>query len=536
MFGSNFRIWGSGNENKLVRAWDCKKLHFAKMSPKHLLSPLFLLLLALAMLAMPYLHSAEYRDSQFYIEVLLCSGKRISLNAENGIGEVCFNEADSPISRVLQTPLSISLDNPATLLNWGYLERVEPWLEDSDGYLRESFQWRDSSLVILRENLVFAPQNFSDKASAVAWSKANGKNEKQITDLPMQSPTVCVSDRGGNKIYLETPLHFTSSQDLQLGGTNLGFSGEFILKIVGSNLLVTHFLPLDEYVAGVVPSEIGAGAPLEALKAQAVAARTHALSLLLYNRHKNDGYDLCNTTHCQVYKGKYQQNDAVREAVYSTQNQILILPTRIADTTYHSACGGKTDSSGNIWGGETLPHLAGVDCFEEAAFLNLKEESHARHWISDLTLLQGGASWENNALYWNAQISTQQLAKNVGLNRLEHLIINRRGNSGRIIDISFSGNKTVRLNSEYKIRQAFGNIKSSFFYINGPYVEDNNGRVMIYPGRSITLMGRGSGHGVGMCQIGALRMAREGREHQEILTHYYPGTQIWEKWMEHGTR
>ncbi len=530
------RKWISSLGKRTVGLLQCEPIESQKICPKNLSNTFFWMSLAFILVVFSVLQAAEYRDGELFIEVLLCSGQKISIAAASGNADVCFSEVDLPISRILQTPLNISLDNPATLLSWGYLERVEPWHEDSDGHLRESFQWQDSSLMIHRENLVFASQSFADKASAVAWTKANSKSEKQITALPMQSPTVCVSDRSGNKTYLETPLHFTSAQDLQLAGVKLGFSGEFILKIVGSNLVVTHFLPLDEYVAGVVPNEIGAGAPLEALKAQAVAARTHAVGLLLNNRHKNDGYDLCNTTHCQVYKGKYQQNAAVRDAVFSTQNQILILPNRIADTTYHSACGGKTDSSGNIWGGETLLHLVGVECFADAASLDFKKESDARTWISDFALYQGGASWENSALSWNTQISSQQLAKNLGLSKLDHLVINRRGNSGRIIDITFYGNKTVRLNSEYKIRQAFGNTKSSFFYIKGPYVEDDQGRVVIYPGGTLSLYGRGSGHGVGMCQIGALRMAREGRVHHEILTHYYPGTQIWENWMEHDTR
>lgn len=497
---------------------------------------IFYLIISFVFLVFSGLHAAAYHDGELFIEVLLCSGQKISLTAESGIVEIDFQEADSPVSRIFHTPLNISLENPATMMNWGYLERVEPWDDDSDGYLRESFKWQDSSLVILRENLVFNSHSFSDKASALAWSKANNKDEKQITALPLQSPTICINSAGGNRTYLETPLHFTASEPIFLGGVKLGFSGEFVLKIVGSNMVVTHLLPLDEYVAGVVPNEIGPGAPLEALKAQAVAARTHALGLLLNNRHKNDGYDLCNTTHCQVYKGKHQQNDAVREAVFSTQHQVLVLENRIADTTYHSACGGKTDSSGNIWGGETMPHLWGVDCFPEAASWDFSNEIQARHWIADMALVQGGSSWENSALSWTKEISLGQLAKNLGLNKLDHLVINRRGYSGRIIDITFYGNKTVRLTSEYKIRQAFDNARSSFFYIQGPFVEDDDGRVVIFPRGTLSLKGRGSGHGVGMCQIGALRMAREGRDYDEILTHYYPGARVWENWMEYGTR
>ncbi len=480
--------------------------------------------------------AAAYRDGVLYVEILLYSGNSVSLTAGNGIpATVTFSETESLIKHSIQTPVSICLENTAPLPCWSFLERTEAWTDASEGVLRETFIWEDSTLVIKRENLVFSEQAFPDKEAAQRYAALAGIPKKQIQSIPLLNATVRLRGANGTAYYMETPLRFTSSEQLYLDSSKLAYSGEFILKAVNGKLVITHFLPLEDYVAGVIPNEIGSNAPLEAMKAQAVAARTHAVSLMLGNRHKDDGYDLCNATHCQVYKGKYLQNDSVRAAVSATHNEVLTLNDRIADATYHSACGGKTDSSKNIWDGEPLPHLNGVVCDEAAAIYNLTIEADLRQWISGAEAIKGGSAWEAAALAWSKQLGRRELAQNVGLANIDHLVINRRGISGRITDMTFYGEKTVRLTSEYKIRQAFGSARSSLFYIEGGYVLADNNGVVIYPGGTVSIKGRGSGHGVGMCQVGALRRAREGENYMEILFKYYPGTELSADWMEHET-
>lgn len=480
------------------------------------------------------LNSAEYQDGQLYIEVLLCSGASIDLDPASGVPvDVNLSERDSPLSRGIQTPVRITLESGASLSGWSWLESCEPWNDDSEGVLREAFAWEDSSLVIRRENLVYSEQIFPDKATAQKYARLAGISEKQVLSIPLTHATVRVTGARGAVQYLETPLRLSSADPLLLDGGKLGYDGEFLLKCVEGRLVLTHLLPLEDYVAGVIANEIGSSAPLEAMKAQAVAARTHAVSLLLSNRHKKDGYDLCNTTHCQVYKGKHLQNERVRAAATDTAGEILIREGRIADATYHSCCGGRTDSSKAIWDGASLPHLSGVLCDEAAAGYNLSAEVDARRWISVAGSKTGGSAWEASASAWIKQLGRRELAKNVGLSDIEHLVINRRGSSGRITDITFYGEKAVRYTSEYKIRQAFGGAKSSFFFIEGGFVLADNGGVVIYPLGTVSIKGRGSGHGVGMCQVGALRKARSGEDYRQILFHYYPGTEIGTNWMRH---
>jgi len=141
------------------------------------------------------------------------------------------------------------------------------------------------------------------------------------------------------------------------------------------------------------------------------------------------------------------------------------------------------------------------------------------------------SSWEHGALSWHKSISLNQLSKNAGLSSISRIEILQRGSSGRITKVKLIGNETISLNSEYQIRQVFGNLLSSFFYIEGPY-QVANGIVIIIPKPTIKIKGKGAGHGVGMCQVGALRMARKGTKYEEILQHYYPGTTINKDWID----
>ena len=481
------------------------------------------------------LAAAEIRDGQLWLEVLLASGNKIEFASPNSTEPVIsVSEKNAPISRVFTGRLSIELFNTDKLAFWGFLNRSEPWTSQPEGYLAEKFVWQDSSLVIQKENLVFEETTFPGLDSARRYAQETGIPENQIRSLPLINSTVRVTTDEGAEQYFETPLLIHSDRPVYIGGIQLGFAGDFILKSVGGKMVVNHFIPLEQYVSGVVQNEIGNDAPLEALKAQAIAARSHAVDLLLYNRHQNDGYDLCSGTHCQVYKGEYLLNDAVREAVQATSGEILTIKGKIAPSLYHSACGGKTESSVNVWGGDPLPHLLGVTCIPEAQSYDLSQESQARLWIETEVSTSGLTSWEKGALSWEKSIPRQTLAKNLGLAYLSRIIINKRGFSGRITDMSFIGEVPIRLTSEYKIREAFGQAKSSFFYIRGPYAVNDDGSVEIVPGGTVSIKGKGSGHGVGMCQVGARRMAAQGVSYREILSHYYPGTSISSDWMRHA--
>lgn len=465
--------------------------------------------------------TAELIDNQLWLEIYLDSGSQISLRSRDSKPAVLtVSEIGSPISKQLQGDVKVSFMNWDKLPFWGLLNRIEPLAagsDDEDYATRQSFGWENGKLALRREKLVFEPDSFSTQASALRYADETGIPKAQVQAIPMLNATVKIQ-AGGTDHYFETPLLIKSERDIQIGGLNLGFGGQFIIKAIGEKLVITHFLSLEDYVGGVIQNEIGTGAPIEALKTQAVAARTHAISLLLYNRHKADGYDLCNGTHCQVYKGQYLSNANIRKAVFDTAGEVILSEGRIADATYHSACGGKTDSSTNIWKGSPLPHLMGVTCISAADSLDLSSEADAKHWIDSQLHDPEASSWEKAALGWKRDISRSRLASNLGLKRIKKIEILKRGHSGRIVSMRFSGDHSVTMDSEYKIRQAFGGLPSSFFYITGF-------------GATISVKGKGSGHGVGMCQVGALRLARAGWTYPLILQRYYPGTTLSRDWM-----
>ncbi|HPV14535.1 MAG TPA: SpoIID/LytB domain-containing protein [Candidatus Cloacimonadota bacterium] len=481
-----------------------------------------LLWLLFALLIIP-LTAAELKDNALYLEVLLAEGKSLNLKSrDSNPALLTITEVNSPIERQVQgNTFSISFMNRDKLPFWGFLNCIEPiglHSMDDENVIRQTIVWEDGKLKLKNERMIFEPISFGNKEEALLYASETGIPAQQIRAIPMINATVKIST-GADDYYFETPLRIKSAKDIQVGGLNLGFSGEFILKAMGEKLVFTQFLSLEDYVGGVIQNEIGSSAPMEALKTQAVAARTHAIKLLLYNRHTADGYDLCNNTHCQVYKGQYLSNTNIHTAVSETAGEVLTLDGVLADATYHSSCGGKTDSSTNIWRSTPLDHLMGVTCISDCDSLDLSTESGTKAWLIITLSDPEASSWEKATLNWSRQISRSKLAKNLGLNSISNIEILKRGHSGRIILMKITGNKTVTLNSEYKIRQAFGNLPSSFFYITSF-------------GSTISLKGKGSGHGVGMCQVGVLRLARTGWKYPQILEKYYPGTMISRDWIE----
>ncbi|HNQ43284.1 MAG TPA: SpoIID/LytB domain-containing protein, partial [Candidatus Cloacimonadota bacterium] len=417
--------------------------------------------------------------------------------------------------------------NPEAVALYGILERTEPFNIEAlgNGVEKRKFAWEDSTLVLKRELQYFHSESFTDLVSARAFATSRHYPLSSIQMIPLINSTLCVAVGKSSVSYYESPLYLIPETEIEIDSYR--YMGEFIVKVRNGKLVLNQILALEDYIAGVLPNEIGNNSPLPALQAQAVAARTHSVSLLLNNRHMADGYDLCNSTHCQVYKGLHLQNETILEAVSSTRHEVLFANGFVADATYHSACGGKTDSSAKIWKGKPIPHLMGVTCIPEADEYDLSSETHAVRWIDTKTSTEGMSSWERGAVTWEKSISKAQVAVNAGLSYLSRIEIIERSVSGRIVKLKLHGNTDIILDNEYKIRQVFGNLFSSFFYFKG-YA----GQSIITPGTTLKLKGKGAGHGVGLCQVGTLRMARDGKSYTDILGLYYPGTELQTNWME----
>lgn len=472
---------------------------------------------ALLLFSLSLLFAAEIRDGMLYLEINLATSQHLSLEGEG----LELSDKDQLFEQVYSGNIAIDVVSTEVENRYGIIERVESAHEQSDSQAvtNSSFSWENDQLKIKHEYWFFLPDSFSDLQAAQSYASSINYPYSRIQSIPIVNSTVRIVGKDGKESYFESPLSIYSKGSLWLNG--LPYEGEFVLKVRGGKLVLNQILPLEEYIAGVIPNEIGNNSPLEALKAQAVAARTHAVSLLLYNRHSKDGYDLCSSTHCQVYKAKHLRNELIEEAVMQSAGEVIVTEDRVADATYHSSCGGKTDTSQAIWNGAYIPHLGGSTCLNAAENYDLSSEEDVNKWINSKVDSSGMSSWEKSTMMWERSISRAKLAENIGLSSIRSIEVLERGCSGRILKLRISGDRQTILEGEYKIRQSFGMLPSSMFVFKSAA-----GKAIYYPGSSISLKGRGSGHGVGMCQVGALRKARLGEEYTQILSTYYPGTEL----------
>lgn len=272
---------------------------------------------------------------------------------------------------------------------------------------------------------------------------------------------------------------------------------------VGMNGRVAR-VPLEEYILGSVLAEVSpvgetAETTARIFEVQAVLARTYAVAHL--GRHASDGFDLCDTTHCQLYDPQRIRTSRfaaiAREAVARTAGRILVFDGRPIDALFHSDCGGRTTTGADVWGGAPLPYLAG-------GLDDVPAGTH-RTWRVDLSLSQ-----IRKAL--NADPATA-----VGA-RLDSVAISRLDESGRAAEIRVSGTREVRLRGDdfrRRISNAFGDrtLQSTRF-------------TLARAGAGYRFTGSGFGHGVGLCQVGAAARARRGDSLEAILRAYFPKTDL----------
>jgi stage II sporulation protein D len=281
-------------------------------------------------------------------------------------------------------------------------------------------------------------------------------------------------------------------------GSGPSFSGSFPAHIErrAGRVLVTVTMPLEEYVASVLMAESGDFENVESQKAMAVAARTYAVRFL--GQHATEGFDFCDTTHCQVFGWK-GANAAVREAVSATRGELLRFEGKLAQTFYHQSCGGTTAAAREAWPTVTEAYLTSHPDTYCAARGVLKWESTIRVTDVDRALRAAGIAMPAG---WRAV----EIASRSESGRAQRLKLSGGAGGGAPISAS-----TFRFAVDREL--GWNKIRSDLYDVRAA-------------GEHIIFSGRGSGHGVGMCQAGAEEMAREGKNYREILSFYYPGTQI----------
>lgn len=322
--------------------------------------------------------------------------------------------------------------------------------------------------------------------------------------------------------------------------------GKVIIKNYNGHLFVINELPVEQYLPYVATSEMNADCPPALLEAQTIAARSWLLANLQVN-HPDLNIDVCNDDCCQRYQGVTEVPKESLQAIHNTYGQVLLYRDEICDARYSKCCGGITESYENVWGGEPIPYLSSISdnpqpndnlmtTNDYESFINsfppaFCSEKYVKP--SDIQKYLGKVDKSGSYYRWNISYSQKELTSiiNQKLDLNAHEIVNilplKRGYSGRIIKLQIdyfdtSGKeKSIVLNSEYDIRNA---LHKQFLYSSAIVIEqrlDDNRHIKIFK-----FIGAGWGHGVGLCQMGALGMALNGYSAEDILKHYFKGVVV----------
>ncbi|MFT3707623.1 MAG: SpoIID/LytB domain-containing protein [Archangium sp.] len=290
-------------------------------------------------------------------------------------------------------------------------------------------------------------------------------------------------------------------------------------------IAVINQVDLEDLLKGLVPSEIFAKAHVEALKAQAVTARGEVLAKIGL-KHLADPYVLCTEQHCAVYKGVSGEAPTTNAAVEATRGEASFDATdRLVDSVYSAVCGGHTENNDIVWGGVPNPSLRGRPDVMPGKPLppapgdNLNkflttEAAHACKVSSFAQLTK--YRWEKR---FTAKEVDDKLAS-FGVGRVMAMNVTERGVSGRARLLQISGEEgATTLRGELTIRKTFGMLNSAMFELK--VERDPKGKPATW-----VFTGGGWGHGVGMCQTGAIGRAEAGQTYKQILDHYFNGAQV----------
>ncbi|MFN4123209.1 MAG: SpoIID/LytB domain-containing protein [Flavobacteriales bacterium] len=264
------------------------------------------------------------------------------------------------------------------------------------------------------------------------------------------------------------------------------YPDKLIIDVVNGKLRFVNHVELEKYLTGVLKGEAGLDKEVELYKVHAVISRTYAIKNKA--KHRSEGFNLCDQVHCQVYKGYWGHYEPIMQGVQSTIGEVLIDPQgSLIDALFHSNCGGRTVNSEDVWSGKL---------------------NYCRSQPDSFCFYMKNAEWEKEMSLNDFQIYLQK-AHAVGLNQATE-------NDTAYIYQSPERQTHWHLNGKrISFKQMRGDLelKSTFFDI-------------YQAGNTIRLIGKGFGHGVGLCQEGAMCMAEYGFDYRQIIKHYYQGVQL----------
>ena len=374
-----------------------------------------------------------------------------------------------------------------------------------------------------------------------------------------------------DELYFEAPNPSTAfaQESFMLVGVTIGkqfhwqrqenqvFAGALKIIVDRDNLVAINVIGVEDYLLSVISSEMSANCSLELLKAHAVISRSWVMARMeqgredaaseqpvmdkeadvveyvkWYDHQEHKLFDVCADDHCQRYQGLTRATgENVRKAVDATWGQILTYGGRLCDARFSKCCGGVMEKFSTCWEDKDYPYLQPLP--------DTADHKHGGRIFCDTAdpavisqILNGYDRQTQDFMSWEAEWSREDVSRmvagksGVDLGMIQQFIPLERGESGRIYKLEIKGDKrTLIVGKELEIRRLLSDshLKSSAFDIE--YILDGK------PSDAsswdhVILKGRGWGHGVGLCQIGAAVMASEGYAYTQILSHYYPSSQL----------
>jgi stage II sporulation protein D len=307
--------------------------------------------------------------------------------------------------------------------------------------------------------------------------------------LRLEMPLEVKRVRDGISVNGRTVQGLVASAPARVTVNGKGYRGLLEVSAAERGLLVVNELPLEEYLVGLINCEISSAWPMEAVKAQAVIARSYAV----YQKQARRGalYQLESSVMDQVYEGCDVEDSRAARGVQESAGEVLSYEGKVIQAFYHSNCAGHTESSERVWG-LAIPYLRGVPC---------------------QYCLSNPVKWEQNIPLKKVEAALR--AAGFQVFGLKDVKIQSRNGSGRVQELAATSAKGRVTVPSVAFRKAlgYGVVKSTNFELR-------------VSGEDCLISGSGSGHGVGLCQWGAKQRAGDGFSYREILSYYYPGVTL----------
>ncbi len=465
-----------------------------------------------------------------------------SFSLKNSNGFSIHTEDKKQIAQVDQTSLTVEkarsngTETYLVVEKGGFLEYSEA-LMYAENLKNTVVYYEDGVFYAVREHLATAEE------ANKALQECKETNEDAYILDPNDKRIRIVDTKTGETVLIFSGqtgenLEISSKKEETLFLDTVEYRGSVVvIRQSSSDMTVISKVGMNEYLYSVTPSEIPANSGIEALKTQAVCARTYAVENI--SRHASMGFSLCNSQHCQVYKGVSWEHKSTNRAVDDTDKQVLTYNGKIITAVYSASCGGITEDVQYVWG-SPYPYLKSVKdpyCKEV-------------HWEVPLNL---------------SDIKAKLASKGYDFGEIQSVEITEKTPAGRVLKLQVTGSKMTKVFERETARTILG-FKSQFYDIvsqntcriltgSGYLYWNLSGRkiatatgVSDITGTSVRILtaengqatvknlpifsdefvikGQGNGHGVGMCQNGAMGLAENGYTYEQILKHYYTGVEI----------